>query len=137
VNNRHATPYSIPINFSTPNRCNNTTITSVGDTQRTTNSQNSNTERFPFNSSRLWDSFIFQPANTANIMLPLGGFFIAVFAVWVMKRDDSVQELDMGDGAAYMLWYGLVRYVTPFAVLVVFLNVTGLVDFSGLLGLAE
>ncbi|HFD81285.1 MAG TPA: sodium-dependent transporter [Gammaproteobacteria bacterium] len=74
---------------------------------------------------------------TANIMLPLGGFFIAVFAAWVMKRDDSVQELDMGDGAAYRLWYGLVRYVTPAAVLLVFLNVTGLVDFSDLLGMAK
>jgi hypothetical protein len=30
-----------------------------------------------------------------------------------------------------------VRYVTPVAVAIVFLNVTGLVDFSGLLGLAE
>ena len=74
---------------------------------------------------------------TANIMLPLGGLCIAVFSVWVMKRDDSLQELDMGDGAAYRLWHALVRYVTPVAVIIVFLNVTGLVDFSGLLGLAE
>jgi len=74
---------------------------------------------------------------TANIMLPLGGFCIAVFSVWVMKRDDSLQELEMGDGAGYRLWYALVRYVTPVAVIIVFLNVTGLVDFSGILGLAE
>jgi neurotransmitter:Na+ symporter, NSS family len=74
---------------------------------------------------------------TANIMLPLGGLCIAIFSVWVMKRDDSVQELDIGDGAGYRLWYTLVRYVTPVAVIIVFLNVTGLVDFSGLLGLAE
>ncbi len=74
---------------------------------------------------------------TANIMLPLGGLFIALFSVWVMKRNDSVQELDMGDGAGYVLWYLLVRYVTPVAVLVVFLNVTGIVNFAGLFGLAE
>jgi NSS family neurotransmitter:Na+ symporter len=74
---------------------------------------------------------------TANIMLPLGGLFIAVFSVWVMTRDDSLQELDMGDGPAYRLWYAVVRYVTPVAVMIVFLNVTGLVDFSRLLGLAE
>jgi NSS family neurotransmitter:Na+ symporter len=74
---------------------------------------------------------------TANIMLPLGGLCIAIFSVWVMKRDDSLQELDIGDGAGYRLWYTLVRYVTPVAVIIVFLNVTGLVDFSGLLGLAE
>ena len=71
---------------------------------------------------------------TANIMLPLGGLFIALFAAWVMKRDDSLEELDMGDGPAYRLWRFLVRYVTPVAVLIVFLNVTGLVDFGRLLG---
>jgi NSS family neurotransmitter:Na+ symporter len=73
---------------------------------------------------------------TANIMLPLGGLCIAIFSVWVMRRDDSLQELDMGDGVAYRLWYALVRYVTPVAVIIVFLNVTGLVDFSRLLGMA-
>jgi neurotransmitter:Na+ symporter, NSS family len=73
---------------------------------------------------------------TANIMLPLGGLCIAVFSVWVMKRDDSLQELNMGDSFSYRLWHMLVRYVTPVAVLIVFLNVTGLVDFAGLLGMA-
>jgi len=74
---------------------------------------------------------------TANVMLPVGGLLIAVFSVWVMKRDDSLQELDMGDSAGYRLWYFLVRYVTPVAVLVVLLNVTGLIDFESLLGLVE
>ena len=48
-----------------------------------------------------------------------------------------VEELDMGDGAGYVLWYLLVRYLTPLAVLVVFLNVTGIVNFTGLFGLDE
>jgi NSS family neurotransmitter:Na+ symporter len=73
---------------------------------------------------------------TANIMLPLGGLCIALFCAWVMKREDCAQELAMGDGIGYGLWYVLVRYITPVAVLIVFFNVTGLVDFSGLLGLA-
>ena len=66
---------------------------------------------------------------TANIMLPLGGLAIAVFSAWVMRRQDSVQEFDMGDATAYRLWHFLVRYVTPVAVIIVFLNVTGLIDF--------
>ncbi len=74
---------------------------------------------------------------TANIMLPLGGLFIALFSAWVMKRSDSVQELDMGDGAGYVVWHLLVCYVTPVAVLVVFLNVTGIVNFARLFGLGE
>jgi NSS family neurotransmitter:Na+ symporter len=62
---------------------------------------------------------------------------IAVFSVWIMKREDSLQELHMGDGPGFHIWYGLVRYLTPVAVLIVFLNVTGLIDFVGLFGLAE
>jgi NSS family neurotransmitter:Na+ symporter len=64
---------------------------------------------------------------TANIMLPLGGLLIAVFAAWRMRRDASVDELAMGDGSCYRLWRFLVRYITPVAVLIVFLNVTGII----------
>ncbi len=71
---------------------------------------------------------------TANIMLPLGGLAIALFSAWVMRRQDSLQELDMGDGPGYRLWHFLVKYVTPVAVIIVFLNLTGLVDFSRLFG---
>jgi len=66
---------------------------------------------------------------TANIMLPLGGLFIALFAAWVMKRSDTVDELDMGEGVGYKMWRMLVCYVTPVAVSIVFLNVTGLLDW--------
>ena len=61
---------------------------------------------------------------TANIMLPLGGLFIAIFAAWIMKRSATQEEFAMGDSVAYRLWRFLIRYVTPVAVLVVF--VTGL-----------
>ncbi|HKJ77562.1 MAG TPA: sodium-dependent transporter [Gammaproteobacteria bacterium] len=64
---------------------------------------------------------------TANVMLPLGGMFIAIFAVWVMRRESTRDELDMGEGPAYRLWYWLVRYVTPVAVGLVFLNVIGVI----------
>jgi len=63
---------------------------------------------------------------TSNIMLPLGGLLIAVFAAWRMRRDASVDELAMGDGFFYRLWRFLVRYITPVAVMIVFLNVIGI-----------
>lgn len=66
---------------------------------------------------------------TANIMLPLGGLLIAVFAAWKMSRASSVDELAMGDRFFYPLWRILVRYVTPIAVAIVFLKVTGFIDF--------
>jgi len=62
---------------------------------------------------------------TSNIMLPLGGLFIAIFAVWIMRKQTSVDELGMGDGVLYQSWRFLVRFVTPVGVIIIFLNVMG------------
>ncbi len=67
---------------------------------------------------------------TANIMLPLGGLLIAAFAAWLMKREASMDELAMGNSLGYRLWLFLVRYITPVAVTVVFLNVIGVIDLK-------
>ena len=64
---------------------------------------------------------------TANIMLPLGGLLIAIFAAWKMSRASSVDELGMGDRFFYRLWRFLVRYITPVAVIIVFLNAVSLI----------
>ena len=58
---------------------------------------------------------------TANIMLPLGGLFIAIFAGWILPRRDSEKELG-GDHLGYRLWRFTVRYVSPLAVFIVFLR---------------
>lgn len=63
---------------------------------------------------------------TANIMLPLGGLAIAVFAAWLMSKQSTQEELQMDDSIAYRGWRFLVRYVTPVAVIIVFLNAVGL-----------
>jgi NSS family neurotransmitter:Na+ symporter len=62
---------------------------------------------------------------TANLMLPLGGFGIAVFAGWVMKRKDSEQALEMTGSQSYHVWKFLISYIAPAAVLMVFLKVIG------------
>jgi NSS family neurotransmitter:Na+ symporter len=56
-----------------------------------------------------------------NIMLPLGGLLLAVFAGWIMARPSTQEELEMGNGAGYRLWRFLVRYITPLGILIVFL----------------
>ncbi len=63
---------------------------------------------------------------TANIMLPLGGLFIAIFAAWRMTRSSVVEELAIKD-VVFKLWLFLVRYITPIAVIIVFLNAIGIV----------
>ncbi|MBL4850893.1 MAG: sodium-dependent transporter [Gammaproteobacteria bacterium] len=62
---------------------------------------------------------------TSNIMLPLGGVLMAIFAGWLMKKAASQGELALG-ASAYSIWYFLVRYVTPIAVMLVFLNAIGM-----------
>jgi len=65
---------------------------------------------------------------TANIMLPLGGLFIAIFAGWLMRPQSSKQELNTSE-KSYTVWINLVRVVAPSAVMVVFLHVIGVISF--------
>jgi neurotransmitter:Na+ symporter, NSS family len=64
---------------------------------------------------------------TANVMLPLGGLLIALFAAWQMSRRTCREELDLTDGALFKGWYFMIRYVSPLAVLIVFLNAVGII----------
>jgi NSS family neurotransmitter:Na+ symporter len=61
---------------------------------------------------------------TANIMLPLGGLFIALFAGWVMRKESTSEEIDTHP-IMFKIWRFLVRFITPVAVIVVFLKAVG------------
>lgn len=61
---------------------------------------------------------------TANLMLPIGGFCIAVFSGWVMQKTHSREELELF-GLGYDLWCYLVKFIAPAAVFIVFLHVLG------------
>ena len=61
---------------------------------------------------------------TANIMLPLGGLFIALFAAWIMKESSTREELDTYPWL-YKIWNFLTSFITPLAVIVVFLKAIG------------
>ena len=65
---------------------------------------------------------------TSNIMLPLGGLFIAIFAAWVMREADVREELAIVNRIGFRLWRFLVRYVTPVGVVIVFLNAIGIIE---------
>ncbi|WP_286237265.1 sodium-dependent transporter [Neptuniibacter halophilus] len=58
---------------------------------------------------------------TANLMMPLGGLAIALFVGWFMSKQAGENELDLGNGAGYRLFMFVLRYITPAAVLVVFI----------------
>ena len=76
---------------------------------------------------KFWRGTIFDNLDhlTINIMLPLGGLLIVVFAGWVMCRNSTADELG-GAGTIYKLWRILARYVAPIGILFVFLKAVGL-----------
>ncbi|MBN7795440.1 sodium-dependent transporter [Parahaliea mediterranea] len=55
-----------------------------------------------------------------QILLPLGGLFIAMFAGWGVKRAFSRDELTTLNHAGYALWHFLIRFVVPPALAIIF-----------------
>jgi NSS family neurotransmitter:Na+ symporter len=63
---------------------------------------------------------------TANVMLPLGGLFIALFAGWIMHRKMTEDELVLSANS-YQVWHFVIRYISPLAILIVFLKAVELI----------
>jgi NSS family neurotransmitter:Na+ symporter len=57
-----------------------------------------------------------------QILLPLGGLLIAVFAGWVMKKQFTRDELTTLNANTYEIWHFLIRFVVPPALLVIFVR---------------
>jgi NSS family neurotransmitter:Na+ symporter len=56
-----------------------------------------------------------------QILLPLGGLLIAIFAGWFMSREASRDEFTTLTEKTYALWRFLIRYVVPPALAVIFI----------------
>ena len=80
---------------------------------------------FKFYKGTIFDNVDFL---TSNVMLPLGGLFIVIFAGWVMCRNSTSDELG-GKGAVYKTWRVLSRYIAPVGILFVFLKAIGVLEF--------
>jgi len=61
---------------------------------------------------------------TSGLLLPLGGLAVAIFVGWQLPKNISQDEL-ASRGWAFALWYVAIRWLTPVAVTLVFLNLTG------------
>jgi NSS family neurotransmitter:Na+ symporter len=57
-----------------------------------------------------------------QILLPLGGLLIAVFAGWVMRREDTRAELTSLARGNFAFWHFLIRFVVPPVLLVIFVQ---------------
>ncbi|OAJ70337.1 transporter [Methylobacillus sp. MM3] len=63
---------------------------------------------------------------TTNIMLPLGGLLMAIFAGWVMQTRHVREELGIAV-RAYALWRFTIRFISPLAIVAIFLYLFGLI----------
>ena len=70
---------------------------------------------------------------SSNLLMPIGGFFIAVFAGYAMKKQDLAAELSnngtLSNESRVNFIRILLRYVTPLLVLVILLNGLGIIKF--------
>ncbi|MDO6593252.1 sodium-dependent transporter [Neptuniibacter sp. 1_MG-2023] len=64
--------------------------------------------------------FDFLDFMTANIMLPLGGLFIAIFAGWIITRNMVANELAISSPLLFNAWYIALRFIAPIGVSVIF-----------------
>ncbi|SFM37893.1 sodium-dependent transporter [Halopseudomonas yangmingensis] len=56
-----------------------------------------------------------------NIMMPVGGLLIALFAGWALTREEVLREMNTND-RWFAVWQFLVRFIAPMAVAFVFLR---------------
>ncbi len=87
-----------------------------------------------FENMTLFGKNVFELLNftSANILLPLGGFFIVIFVGWFMGKKLVRQEIsNRGSLRARFLFVFLyiIRIVAPIAIAIVFLNGLGIIRF--------
>ena len=61
---------------------------------------------------------------TANVLLPVGGLLIAIFAAWILSRDAAAEELGISD-RVFAAWRFAARFIAPAGVILIFLNAIG------------
>lgn len=65
---------------------------------------------------------------TANILMPLGGLLISIFAGWVMKSDVVKEEFALASWQFNTVMV-LLRYIAPLGILFIFAHSVGMLDF--------
>lgn len=59
---------------------------------------------------------------TSNVMLPIGGILIAIYAGWMVKRSVLEEQSDLGNGLLFKSWLWLLRLLVPTAVFLILLH---------------
>lgn len=64
---------------------------------------------------------------TTTILLPLGGLMMALFAGWIMRTQHVREELGL-QPRTYAVWRFIIRYISPLAIVIIFLSMIGLIE---------
>lgn len=70
------------------------------------------------------DFFSIYDKLTSNILLPTGGFLLAVFVGWVFTPERAIEEIE-SSGHKFRLkgvWSFLIKYIVPIAIFIVLIN---------------
>ncbi|WP_217587790.1 sodium-dependent transporter [Lentibacillus saliphilus] len=68
----------------------------------------------------------------SNILMPLGALAISIFAAFKIPRTVLLEELSMGSTIGkriFAIWFLMIKYIVPIAIIIVFLDVTGVWKF--------
>lgn len=68
---------------------------------------------------------------TSNILMPVGGFLMAIFLGYIWGVDEAIAEVKKSPGVRFKLekfWTILIKYVAPVAIFIVLLSSLGLLD---------
>jgi neurotransmitter:Na+ symporter, NSS family len=79
--------------------------------------------------SALGEQFLgFMDGLATNYLLPLGALLIAGFTGWVLTRDELRNAFSAGEISPFrfMGWWLLIRFISPVAVILIFLHQLGL-----------
>jgi len=60
---------------------------------------------------------------TANLMMPVSGFLLAVFVGWLVKPEAIAAELQMENPVLFRVWYWLLRWVAPVSIALILYSV--------------
>ena len=58
----------------------------------------------------------------SNIIMPVGGLLLAIFAGWIALRKDMRNEMGLPEGGLFEVWHVLVKYVCPVVLIIIIIS---------------
>jgi len=58
----------------------------------------------------------------SNIIMPVGGLLLAIFAGWIALRKDMRSEMGLPEGGLFEIWHVLVKYVCPIVLIIIIIS---------------